>query len=320
MNTRLEITKTYKLYINGAFPRSESGRSLKVFSPDGAVAAHLCHASRKDLRDAVSAARNAADPWAARAAYNRGQILYRMAEMLEGKKPEFIAALADALRAAPASTDPPTATTPARKPAARKATTPTPATARRSAQREVETAIDRLIAFAGWADKYQQVLGCNNPVAGPYYNFTIPQPTGVVAVVAPDQPALLALISLTAPVLCAGCTVVALGSEAAPLPTSLFAEVCHTSDLPPGVVNLLTGRREELMKWFAEHRAIDAIHAANLPDEHAHTLRSGAAENVKRIRVRDIPIDTWLDPDFCENPWMIEPFVDMKTIWHPSAV
>lgn len=187
------------------------------------------------------------------------------------------------------------------------------------AAEEVSLAIDRLVSFAGWADKYQQVLGCNNPVAGPFYNFTVPEPTGVVAVLAPDAPALLGLISLIAPALCAGNTVVALGGEGTPamLATAILGEVCATSDVPGGVVNLLTGMRDELAPVMATHRDIDAIHAAGLNAKLTQAVREGVAENLKRVVVRD-GVD-WTDATACQSPRWIEPLVEMKTIWHPSA-
>ncbi|MBL8764191.1 MAG: aldehyde dehydrogenase family protein [Phycisphaerae bacterium] len=286
--------------MNGAFPRSESGRTTAVVGPRGRVAAHVSRASRKDLRDAVTAARKALPGWSGAAAYLRGQILYRAAEMLEGRRSEFEALLASTV----------------------------PGGAAR-ARREVNAAVDRLVAFAGWADKFAQVLGCNNPVAGPYYNFTIPEPTGVVGVLAPDEEPLLALISLVAPLLTAGNAVVALGSSAHPLAAAVLGEVFATSDVPPGVVNLLTGDRSELAPFFAAHRDIDAIHAAGVPEEVGALLRSGAAENLKRVTVRNGPrpgvvrkggaaasVD-WYDTGECHSPWWIEPFVEMKTVWHP---
>ncbi len=294
---RLEVTKTYKLLIDGKFPRSESGRSTAVTDvrAGGRVVAHVCRASRKDLREAVEAARRALPGWAASTAYLRGQILYRMAEMLEGKKGEFAGAIA--------------------------ATVPSAADASvcDSALEEVEASIDRLVAYAGWADKYAQVLGCNNPVAGPYYNFTVPEPTGVVFVVAPDEPALLALVSLIAPVIAAGNTVVALGSTASPLASALFGEVCATSDVPAGVVNIVTGQRAELLPFIASHRDIDAVHAGGLDATESGLLRSGMAENLKRVTVRSMTVGAWRESGACENPWWIEPFVEMKTMWHPSA-
>ncbi len=305
MTDRLQVSKTYKLFIDGKFPRSESGRTLAVSDSRGRVVAHICHASRKDLRDSVTAARNALTGWRSATAYLRGQILYRMAEMMEGKREELAQALVIG--------------------------SDTPAAARR----EVEASIDRLIAFAGWADKYAQVLGCNNAVAGPYYNFTVPEPTGVVAVVAPDSPGLLGLISMCAPALCAGNAVVAVAGESHPIAAAVLAEVFATSDLPGGVLNLLTGTRSELVPVISGHRDIDAVIAADVGADHARTLREGAAENVKRVKIiewasaqprktaRSRPgtasLD-WFDDRTCETPWWIEASVEMKTIWHPSAV
>ncbi len=291
MTTRLNVLKTYKLFIGGNFPRSESGRSLCVEDTQGGVLAHICHASRKDVRDAVDAAAKALPGWGDRSPYNRGQILYRMAEMLEGKRDEFAEVIRSTTGDSIART-----------------------------RKEVDVAIDRLVCFAGWADKYAQVLGCNNPVAGPYYNFTIPQPTGIVGVVAPDAPPLLGLVSLIAPPLCAGCTIVAIASEAHPLAACVFAEVCATSDVPAGVINILTGQRDELLEHIANHRNVHGISAANMTAAHAKTLRLGAAENVKRVNVQSLTDEQWFDADASESPWSIEPFVDFKTIWHPSAV
>ncbi len=307
MSERLEVTKTYKLFIGGAFPRTESGRSIAISGRDGGVAAHICHASRKDLRDAVEAARKAQPGWANATAYNRGQVLYRMAEMLEGKRGEFVALVGEGTGAGTKARR--HGGTKGKKKAAGTVLTP---------EKEVEAAIDRLVCFGGWADKYSQVLGCNNPVAGPYYNFTVPEPTGVVGVVAPGEPSLLGWISLIAPVLCSGNTVVALASGANPLPGAVLGEVCATSDVPGGVINLLTGVREELVPHFSSHRDIDALHAAGLTAEQAKVFREGAADNVKRVTVRDGV--NWLDDQACNSPWWIEPFVEMKTIWHPSGV
>ncbi len=287
---RIPVLKTYKLYVNGSFPRSESGRSLPVKAPDGKVLAHICHASRKDLRDAVGAAHKAAGGWSRRTAYNRGQILYRLGEMLEGKGEEFAAAI--------------------------KSVSGCPI---RAARKEVEASVDRLVGYAGWADKYAQVLGCNNPIAGPFYNFTVPEGTGTVAVVCPDEPYLLGLVSLLAPAICGGSAAVVVACEQAALVASLFGEVCATSDVPAGVVNILTGPRADLLPWIAGHREINAIHAANLDEDDARALRMGAAENIKRIEIREVDDAAWYDADGCESPWWIEPFVEMKTIWHPSA-
>lgn len=304
MPDRLDIVKTHKLYINGQFPRSESGRSLVVKDAGGEVTAHACLASRKDLRDAVVAARAAHDGWLKRSAYNRGQILYRMAEMMEGKRGEFESLIAAGIEAARAAS---------------KKKLKGAASSGELAGIEVAASIDRLIAFAGWADKFSQVLGCHNTVNGPYYNFTVAEGTGVVAIVAPDQPSLLGLVSLLAPAVCSGSTVVALGSESAPLPTCVLGEVCGTSDVPAGVINLLTGSREELVGQIAEHRDIDAVVAANLPSAQAERLRQGSANNIKRVVTREVDAAEWFDSGACESPWWIEPTVEMKTIWHPSA-
>jgi acyl-CoA reductase-like NAD-dependent aldehyde dehydrogenase len=298
---RLEVAKTYKLFIGGQFARSESGRSLAIEGAGGRVLAHVSHASRKDFRNAVEAAAAAQAKWAEASAYNRGQVLYRMAEMLEGKRAEFAEVLETTGRGGAK---------------ARRHGSENRAT--REATREVEAAIDRLVCFAGWADKYSQVLGCNNPVAGPYYNFTVPEPTGIVAVIAPDEPSLLGLISLLAPPLCAGNVVVALGSGKQPLATAILGEVCATSDIPPGVINILTGVRAELLPHIASHREVNAIHGAGLGADEARVLRAGAADNVKRVTIRP-PETDWFDEAACHSPWWIEPFVEMKTIWHPSG-
>ncbi len=284
MPDRLPVSKTYKLFIAGKFPRSESGRSVKIESADGHTLAHTCRASRKDLRAAVEAARSALPKWSDAPALLRGQILYRMAEMLEGKQSELITALQ--------------------------------ALGNEDAGTEVATSIDRLIAFAGWADKFPQVLGCANPVSGPYHNFTIPTPTGVVGIISPDDPPLLGLVSLLAPVICSGNTAILLASQANPIIAAIFAEVCATSDVPAGVVNILTGDREELTPHFASHRDINAIHAADVSPDQRTLLEEGAAENLKRITIRE-GID-W-DTDACEDPWWVESFVEFKTLWHPSA-
>lgn len=335
MPRRLDVTKTFKLFIDGRFPRSESGRSLPVADGSGRVLAHACRASRKDLRDAVEAARKAHEKWADTTPCLRGQILYRIAEMLEGKRRELadLIALVRASAAKGSSRNPPE---PRRglvgsgrrlvgsgrglvgsgrglAGSGRGLSRPRPI----SPSEEVALSIDRLVAYAGWADKYAHVLGCQNPVAGPYYNFTVPEPTGVVAVLAPDAPPLLPLVSLIAPVIVSGNACVALASRSNPLPACVLAEACASGDLPPGVVNILTGEPDELAPHIAGHRDIDAIHAAASP--HDALLRSGAAENVKRVAIR--PADTdWTDADECHSPWWIEPFVEYKTIWHPASV
>jgi acyl-CoA reductase-like NAD-dependent aldehyde dehydrogenase len=294
MAQRLAVTKTWKLFINGAFPRSESGRSIAIESARGEVIGHVAHGSRKDLRDAVEAAFVAQPKWAGATAYNRGQVLYRMAEMLDGKREEFT----EALRSN------------------------NPKSKIQNPKFEVDAAIDRLVCFAGWADKYAQVLGCNNAVAGPYYNFTIPEPTGVVGLVTPPEgsgPALLGLATLLAPPLCAGNAIVVIADEHAMIPAAIFGEVCATSDVPPGIINIITGKRAELLDHLARHRNVNAISAANLSREESTILKAGIAENLKRVHVAAIDDEEWFDPAVCENPWTIERFVEMKTIWHPSA-
>lgn len=298
MTDRIDILKTYKMYIDGKFPRSESGRTMDVQRGDGkGLMAHACRGSRKDLRDAVEAARKAQPGWQNATPYLRGQILYRIAEMVEGKRSE-LASLIDAAR-------------PAAKRGAR-------AGGPLFGEREVTLSVDRLVHYAGWADKYSQVLGCNNPVSGPYYNFTVTEPTGVVAVVAPDEAPLLALVSLLAPAVCSGNTVVALASGSNPLPALVLAEACATGDVPAGVVNVLSGERSELIKHIATHRDIDAVHAGNLPDADAAALRMGVAENLKRVTLHR-GVD-WRDVVACEHPWWIEPMVEFKTVWHPSSI
>jgi len=301
MTARLDVQKTYKLFIGGSFPRTESGRTLPVVTTSGTV--HLCQASRKDLRDGVEAARAVQPKWAGASAYNRGQVMYRMAEMMEGKRPELAAALGAVVPE-----------TPSRKSDRRVASKS--AGQRFSPEAEVEASIDRLVVFAGWADKYSQVLGCNNPVTGPYYNFTVPEPTGVVAVVAGDSFPLLGLVSLLAPVICSGNACIALASQDNPIAAAVLGEVFATSDLPGGVVNILTGLRSELIPHIATHRDVDGI-CARVDGADAALLRGGVAENLKRVV---IVTDDPADGDVGTHPWSIEPFVEMKTIWHPASV
>ena len=261
--SRLPVKKTYKLYIGGAFPRSESGRTYE------AEGQNVARASRKDARDAVRAARAALPKWAGMTAYNRGQVLYRVAEMIEARTAEF-AELS-------------------------------------SGRDEVERSVDRIVWYAGWADKLAQVIGSSNPVAGPYFNFTVPEPTGVVAVLAPDEPPLLGLISRVLPALTGGNAVVAVAAEAHPLAAIELAEALATSDVPGGVVNLLTGRRAELAPWLASHMDVNALDVTGadglLPD-----LERAAADNVKRV--------VHGDPD-AQSPWEIASFLELKTVWHP---
>jgi acyl-CoA reductase-like NAD-dependent aldehyde dehydrogenase len=275
MADRLEVRKTYKLYVGGAFPRSESGRTYPVTSPSGEVV-HAAQASRKDVRDAVVAARKAVGGWSSATAYNRGQVLYRIAEMLEGRREQFAAY-----------------TSPA----------------------EVDAAIDRWVHYAGWADKYAQVVGSTNPVAGSYFNFSLPEPTGVVAVLAPQESALLGLVSVVAPVLATGNTAVVVASQDRPLPAVSLTEVLATSDLPGGVVNLLTGLAAELAPWLASHRDVNGLDLTGLAEADRAPLQVAAAESVKRV----------LSPG--AEDWTAAPgiarmgaFVETKSVWHPIGV
>jgi acyl-CoA reductase-like NAD-dependent aldehyde dehydrogenase len=287
MAQRLEVRKTYKLYVGGAFPRSESGRSYEVTDTKGRFLANASLASRKDARDAVVAARKAQPGWAGATAYNRGQVLYRVAEVMEGRRAQFVE---DVQRAEGL-------------------------TARR-AEGVVDASIDRWVWYAGWADKLAQVLGGTNPVAGPDFNFSIPEPTGVVAVVAPQESSLLGLVSVVAPVVVGGNAAVVLTSEARPLPAITLSEVLATSDLPGGVVNLLTGRVPEVAPWLAAHMDVNAIDLAGVDDaEVRRELEVAAADNVKRVRRPDT--DDWAaDPGLSR----IRSFLETKTVWHPIGV
>ena len=264
--SRLSVKKTYKLYIGGAFPRSESGRTYE------AEGHNVARASRKDARDAVRAARAAFPGWAGATAYNRGQVLYRLAEMMEARAADLEAAC--------------------------------------TGRAEVDAAIDRTVWYAGWTDKLSQVLGGSNPVAGPYFDFTVPEPTGVVAILAPAEPPLLGLVSRVLPALAGGNVVVAVASEAHPVAAVELAEAVATSDFPAGVVNLLTGSADELAPWLAAHMDVDALDltgAAALAGE----LEQLAAENVKRVHRGDATT---------QSPWEIEAFLEHKTVWHPIGV
>ena len=289
---RIEVRKTYKLYIGGAFPRTESGRSYIVSGADGTVLANACRASRKDLRDAVRAARKAFPGWADRTAMNRGQILYRVAELMEGRRDQFVAEViaAEGLPAAKASA-------------------------------AVDRAIDRWVWYAGWADKIAQVLGSSNPVAAPYFNFTIPEPTGVVGVVAPETSSLLGLVSRLAPPLVSGNTVVLLTSETRPLPAVTLSEVLATSDVPGGVVNVLTGRKAELIPVLAAHEDVDALDAWGVPDALRTETEITALNDIKRVLRRPTTIAEarfdWTDDRATERPEWIAAFLEMKTVWHP---
>jgi acyl-CoA reductase-like NAD-dependent aldehyde dehydrogenase len=288
--SRLTISKTYKLYIGGKFLRTESGRSMAIENQKGETVAHICHGSRKDFRNAVEVASKAFSSWSGISGYLRGQILYRMAEMLEGRREEFATAI-------------------------QVTQSVTIATART----EVDASVDRLVRFAGWTDKYQQVIGCSNAVAGNYYNFTVPQPQGVTVVIAPATPSLLGLVTCIGTPLCAGNTVVAIGSDKHPLATAIFGEVCQTSDVPAGAVNLITGSSQELIEHIATHRQVSSIFGANVSAKNRIVLQEGASDSMKRIHFVSVEHDDWYDHAGLASPWEIEPFVEMKTIWHPCA-
>ncbi len=283
-NKRVEVLKTYKLYIGGQFPRTESGRYYVATNAGGQQLANVSLGSRKDIRDAVVAARSAFKGWPARAAFNRGQILYRMAEMLEGRKAQFMEELIsqDQTRA--------------------------------QAQKEVNTAIDRLIYYAGWCDKYQQLFGTVNPVATSHFNFSVPEPTGVVAAIAAQDSSLIGLVSVIAPVIAGGNTCVVLASESKPLCSITFAEVLHSSDLPGGVVNILTGKVAELASQFAAHMDINAVIYCGEDDAVQKELQQKGAVNVKRIHIyKNI---NWLS-EKGQSPYFIMDAQEIKTTWHP---
>jgi acyl-CoA reductase-like NAD-dependent aldehyde dehydrogenase len=277
MSNRIDIKKTYKLYIGGAFPRTESGRTYEVKSSKGVFVANPCLASRKDLKDAVVAARSAYPGWNKATAYNKGQILYRIAEMLEGRRSQFV----DEIILLTGAT-------------------------KLKAEKEVSESIDRLVWYAGWSDKLSSLAGSTNPVAGPYYNFTIPESMGVVGVIAPEAPSLLGLIDAIAPVIVSGNTCIALASSKAPLPAITFAEVLATSDLPGGVINILTGKSSELAPWFASHMDIDGLDISGVPTKLRGELRTAGAENLKRISSFS-----------AASPDRILAFMEAKTVWHP---
>jgi acyl-CoA reductase-like NAD-dependent aldehyde dehydrogenase len=286
---RITVRKTYKLYIGGAFPRSESGRSFEVTGTGGGFLANAALASRKDARDAVVAARKAFPGWSGATAYNRGQVLYRVAEVLEGRRAQF----ADEVRQAAGGSH-------------------------KSAFAEVDAAVDRWVWYAGWSDKLAQVRGGANPVAGSYFNFSLPEPTGVVAVLAPQDSPLLGLVSVLAPAIVSGNTVVVVASEKYPLPAVTLAEVLATSDVPGGVVNLLTGRVAEIAPWLASHmdvNAIDLAGALDAPGALADDLAVAAAENLKRV-VR-LPVSDWTAEPGLDR--MIAT-LETKTVWHPLGV
>jgi len=287
---RVGVRKTYKLYIGGAFPRTESGRAYEVFGAKGELLANACRGTRKDIREAVRAARKAFGGWAAKTAYNRSQILYRIAELMEGRRDQFIAEVMAA-----------------------------EGVGRARAARLVDASIDRWVWYAGWADKYPQMIGTVNPVAGSYFNFSVPEPTGVVGVIAPEASSLLGLVSRLAPVIVSGNAAVVISSETRPLPAVTLSEVLATSDVPGGVVNLITGLRRELIGHLAGHMDVNALDAFGAAPDDRVALEEVAVENVKRF-VRP-PADglaryDWM-ADAAQSPYLIGEFVEIKTVWHP---
>jgi acyl-CoA reductase-like NAD-dependent aldehyde dehydrogenase len=286
--TRLDVRKTYKLYIGGAFPRSESGRTYEAVDAKGQFLANVAMASRKDARDSVVAARKAYGGWSARTPYNRGQILYRVAEMLEGRREQFIADV----QAGEGAT-------------------------KRQATATVDASIDRWVWYAGWADKIAQVTGSANAVSGPYFDFSIPEPTGVVAIVAPPDSPLLGLVSVVAPAIVTGNAVVVMASYERPIPAVTLSEVLATSDLPGGVVNLLTGDPDEIAPWLASHMDVNALDLTGVDNAvHARSLEQSAADNLKRV-VRPTPSVDWTaDPGIDR----MTAFLETKTVWHPIGI
>ncbi len=280
MSNRIDVKKTYKLFINGAFPRTESGRTYEVKSAKGVFIANPCLASRKDLKDAVVAARGAQPGWNKASAYNKGQILYRIAEMLEGRRAQFVDEIIL-----------------------------TTGVTKLKADKEVTDCVDRLVWYAGWSDKLSSLSGALNPVAGPYYNFTVPESMGVIAAIAPETPSLLGLIDAIAPIIVGGNTVIVLASTKAPLSAMSFAEVIATSDVPAGVVNILTGKKDEIAPWMASHMDIDGLDISGLPTKGHGAIRIAGAENLKRIF-------TFKSAD----PGRILAFLENKTVWHPIGL
>jgi acyl-CoA reductase-like NAD-dependent aldehyde dehydrogenase len=288
--SRVDVRKTYKLFIGGAFPRSESGHSYAVTDSKGKFVANAALASRKDARDAVQAARKAFAGWSSRTAYNRAQILYRVAEVMEDRRPQFVEAVRQSEGLAGAR-----------------------------AEKIVDESIDRLVWYAGWADKITQVVGNANPVAGPYFNLSTPEPTGVVAVLAPQESSLLGLVSTVAPVIVTGNTVVVVSSYDRPLPAVTFSEVLATSDVPGGVVNILTGAAATVAPWLAGHMDVNAIDLTGVAGDAdlARNLEIAAAENLKRVRRAPAAESDWTQDPGIES---MTSFLETKTVWHPIGV
>ena len=280
MSNRIDVKKTYKLFINGAFPRTESGRTYEIKNSKGVFIANPCLASRKDLKDAVVAARAAQSGWNKASAYNKGQILYRIAEMLEGRRSQFVEEIVLVT-----------------------------GVTKVKAEKEVTESVDRLVWYAGWTDKLSSLSGALNPVAGPFYNFTIPESMGVIAAIAPETPSLLGLVDAIAPIIVGGNTVVILASTKAPLSAMSFAEVIATSDVPAGVINILTGKKEEIAPWMASHMDIDGLDISGLAPKSQGDIRIAGAENLKRIY-------SFKSAD----PGRILAYLENKTVWHPIGL
>ncbi|MDA8901468.1 MAG: aldehyde dehydrogenase family protein [Flavobacteriales bacterium] len=282
--SRIEVLKTYKMYIGGKFPRTESGRYYSLKNTKGEEIANMCTGSRKDFRNAVVEARKAFEPWSNRTAYNRSQILYRIAEMLEGRKAQFIDELMQM------------------------------GSTKKQAENEVFTSIDRLIYYAGWADKYQQINSSVNPVSGPYFNFTVQEPTGVVAVIAPEENGLIGLVSTIAPIIVSGNSCIVLASESKALCSVSFAEVVNSSDVPGGVINILTGNAEELIPHFSTHKDVNSMLYCGNDKKATQLIKENSTTNLKRIVVKK-DID-WMKNEN-ESPYFITKFTEVKTTWHP---
>ncbi len=280
MAERIDVKKTYKLFINGAFPRSESGRTYEIKNAKGLFIANPCLASRKDLKDAVVAARLAQPGWSMSTAYNKGQILYRLAEMLEARRTQFVEEIFM-----------------------------TTGVSRVKAEKEVNDSVDRLVWYAGWSDKLASLSGSLNPVAGPYYNFTVPESMGVIAAIAAEMPSLLGLIDTIAPIIVGGNTVVVLASTQSPLCAMSFAEVIATSDVPAGVINILTGKKDEIAPWMASHMDVDGMDISGLGKKSHGGLRIAGAENLKRIYSFQ-----------SGGPERILAFLEHKSVWHPIGL
>ena len=290
---RLGVRKTYKLFIGGEFPRTESGRSYEVYAARGEPLANACRGTRKDIRDAVRAARKVQPEWATKTAFNRSQVLYRIAELMEGRRDQFVAEVIAA-----------------------------EGVGRRRAARLVDAAIDRWVWYAGWADKFPQVLGNVNPVGGSYFNFSIPEPTGVVGIVAAEDSSLLGLVSRLAPIIVSGNAAVVLASQTRPLPAITLSEVIATSDVPGGVVNVITGLRRELVSHLASHMDVNALDGFGLDASAVTAVEEAATDNVKRFArppTGGLNGYDWLSAT-AQSPYLIGEFVEIKTVWHPIGV